>query len=204
MKRNRMYKMAVILTVAFSVVLIITAFISLFKKEWGDLGLAAIIQVLILIPYTGDYFTRKKGFAIPAKGIIVYIIAIFLTFYMGDLHKFYYTYLWWDDVLHFLSGVVFTIAGFYIINIVNVKEQGTLITSTFFIVLFSFCFANTSGALWEIGEFIFDVTGLTEASQTDLEDTMIDMIFNMLGALLTSLWYYFYRRKKICSKKEQR
>jgi hypothetical protein len=197
MKKIKMKKISIIATILLSVMLLFTAVASAFKGDLNKTIVALLIQICIVLPFIINHFIRKRGIIIPAGIILTYEASFFATFYLGDLMGFYEKFKWWDKSLHFLSGIVLTIIGFYIIDVVNIVQKSTLITDSFFIVFFSVCFANTAGKLWEIAEFITDVIGATHKSQGSLEDTMIDMSLNMVSSLITAVIYYFYRRKKV-------
>lgn len=192
-----MNKISVMATVLLSSIFLITAVVSAFKGNWNKTIVALLIQICIVLPFLINHFIRKRNILIPSGGILAYEISIFVSFFLGDLMNFYEKFKWWDKSLHFLSGIVLTIAGFYIIDAINIRQKATLITDSFFIAFFSFCFANTAGKLWEVAEFITDVIGVTHQSQGGLEDTMWDVILNMIGALITTIIYYYYRRKRI-------
>lgn len=201
MKKIKIKKISIIATVLLSVMLLITAVASAFKGDWNKTIVALLIQICIVLPYIINHYIRKKDIILSAEIILTYEASLFLTFYLGDLMGLYEKFKWWDKSLHFLSGIVLTILGFYIIHVINIIQKGTLVTDSFFIAFFSFCFANTAGKLWEIAEFITDVIGATHQSQGSLEDTMFDIIFNLIGSLITVVIYYFYRKKKVCNTK---
>lgn len=197
MKKIKMKKISILAAVLFSILLLVLTVTSAFKRDWNKTIVALLVLISVVLPFIINHFLKKRNITIPSGGILVYELSFFATFYLGDLMNFYEKFKWWDKSLHLLSGIVLTILGFYIINIINVKQKATLITDSFFIAFFSFCFANTAGILWEIAEFITDITALTHKSQGGLEDTMMDIIFNMAGAIITVAIFFYCRRKRI-------
>jgi len=59
-------------------------------------------------------------------------------------------------------------------------------------IIFTFTFSMTVGALWEILEFCIDLILGTNMQKSGLVDTMLDLITNAAGALLVSLSCYLY------------
>jgi len=124
----------------------------------------------------------------------------------GTVFDFYYLVPHWDTMLHFLSGVGLAVLGFAIVDIVE-RNQNTKYPRLF-IAIFAFCFAKTLGIIWEISEFVMDITlgtntqqwadryGVPLVGQAALFDTMKDIIANAIGAVLISVWGYFRLRKK--------
>jgi hypothetical protein len=64
------------------------------------------------------------------------------------------------------------------------------------LALFSFCFALSLGALWEIFEFGMDSFLDLGMQKNSLVDTMWDLIVDTVGAAVVSLSGYFYVKYK--------
>jgi len=74
--------------------------------------------------------------------------------------------------------------------------------SPFFVALFSFCFALSCGAVWEVYEFVFDgllglnmqkfitASGEVLTGHNALHDTMTDIIVDAMAALLIAVIGY--------------
>ncbi len=93
--------------------------------------------------------------------------------------------------------------GFMLVSILNKDELMNVKLSPFFIALFSFCFALSVGALWEIYEFAVDEFfgmnmqkfmtsgGIVLEGHQALADTMKDIIIDALGAFISSVIGFF-------------
>ena len=68
------------------------------------------------------------------------------------------------------------------------------------IILFSFTLSVATGAIWEIFEYILDVyfsdIMISKMQVGGIEDTMLDLILDTLGAALVSTLAYFHLRNE--------
>ena len=128
----------------------------------------------------------------------IMIFLVLSNFLGGDI-GFYDTVPWWDEMLHFVYGLAFTLVGYRIIAIFF-EERG--IEKDKLIVLgFSFCFAIAIASLWEIYEYSMDIwfgdyfeeQGITlmqadkGSGETRIEDTMHDIILAVWSSAVMNL-----------------
>jgi hypothetical protein len=147
---------------------------------------------------------RKFRFYIPAEFQILTIIFVFAALFLGEIHRYYDRWWWWDIALHGSSGLLLGIFGFLLVYVLNENERAQLSMRPRFIALFAFVFAVAVGALWEIFEFAVDqIFGANMqkpmlGDDSGLTDTMWDLIVDAIGALIISLWgwWYLMRRKR--------
>ena len=176
-------------------------------------NLESLFFTLVTLALTfGTHIIEKaQRIDIPDDVEIIIVIFIYLGIFMGFQYKMYYTFFWWDDLLHFLSGLILGYISFIVVYKINHKYSMDI--SPFFVALFSFAFAVSMGVMWEILEFTGDVL-LGSAHQkwdlpeteillgkayqgSGLRDTMSDLILDSIGALISSVTIYFkYSRKK--------
>ncbi|MFW6318410.1 MAG: hypothetical protein ACOC06_08095 [Halorubrum sp.] len=105
---------------------------------------------------------------------------------------FYARIEWWDHVTHSLSASVVAAAGYTALRGVDLHSDGIQIPSRFafvFIVVVVLAF----GVLWELFEFGLDIvateTGIDmPLAQHGLEDTISDLTYNTIGAVLVGLF----------------
>ena len=100
-------------------------------------------------------------------------------------------------MLHTLSGVIIGAIGFSLVYIFNTEENVAIKLSPLFVAIFSFCFATSMGALWEIYEFFMDSIFGLNMQKSGLVDTMWDLIVDALGALVMSVLGYLYLKRHI-------
>ena len=164
------------------------------------LGLA-----VMMIP---SIIERKKAIDIPDNMEILYFIFLYLAIVLGEVRDFYYLIPHWDIILHAFSGSMLASLGFFLVNIFNDSKNIEYHLTPFFIALFSFCFALTAGAIWEIYEYLIDgllslnmqkfalADGTELVGRAALADTMEDIIVDALSALAISTLGYFSLKKK--------
>lgn len=147
---------------------------------------------LMCLPYI-----IKKTFKITFSKIvsIVFYFYMFIAAFLGNVLDFYSTVPVWDLVIHFIMGVVLSIASIYILNYTIYKKDKNR-HNLFFTILFMLLFSMGIGALWEIWEFCGDlIFGLNSqrylsenltalVGQTALLDTMLDICMDFLGTLV--------------------
>ncbi len=125
---------------------------------------------------------------------------ISLAVVFGEMIHMYDRAWWWDDMLHALSGILFAYIGLYMLHVLERKNAVRLHPMT--ILLFTLCFAITAGVLWEIYEFVLDISfGFTMQQWNmgphaivmgnsyqgiGLRDTMQDLILATIGAFVTA------------------
>ena len=161
----------------------------------------------ILVVNLPSILERRFMWKIPAPFSAAFTLFLFAAIFLGEAGDFYYRIPIWDDLLHLVSSMMLGLLGFSLIDILNSKKRHTpLSLSPFFVAIFSIAFAVLFGVLWEIYEFTFDgILGLnmqkfaimTEGGtlsalegRAALADTMRDLITDLLGATLVSVFGY--------------
>jgi asparagine N-glycosylation enzyme membrane subunit Stt3 len=146
---------------------------------------------ITFIPY---FITRKLD--IPHyTGLTLWItLAIFLHS-IGNF-ALYDNIAGWDNVTHALSASVVAAAGYTIIRAIDIYIDEIYIPPKV-LFIFILLFVLASGVLWEIFEFLIDeLTTMFgyEASMTQygINDTMTDLLFDLLGAVLAATWATAY------------
>ena len=176
--------------------------------QWEGMYSLALAIVLFALP---TMFSKRTKIKIPAIFQITFLLFIFASLYLGEVHDFYYKISWWDSMLHSSSAVLLGYIGFLLIFTLNRDKNIHLKLSPFFIALFTFCFAMTLGTIWEVLEFLIDeffgvnmqkaryLEYVYESFDTRLGvlDTMKDIIVNSIGALFVSIMGYFYCKKNM-------
>jgi hypothetical protein len=103
-----------------------------------------------------------------------------------------YQSLWWyDHLTHGLSASVVAAAGYATARALDVHSADVTFPSEFMVV-FIFLFVLAFGVLWEVIEFAASslstlVLAEPVLTQYGLEDTMLDLIFNMAGAAIIAV-----------------
>ncbi len=172
-----------------------------FSKEGGSPPWLMFWQCCLGIAglFLPDLLEKKFKLAIPSVLITTYIILLFCSVYLGEVFSFYYRFQIfglriWDVMLHLSYSAMLVLLGFSIIGLLNKAENVKLKFSPVWIVIFSFFFAITVDAAWEIFEFMMDscfgfnmqkfqdAYGTDYSGQAALLDTMKDFIVDFIGA----------------------
>ena len=168
--------------------------IAIFRSDWTNFTLSLVTLLLTFLPTIAK---REFHVYYPGEFEIVILLLIFASMYLGDIHSFYARIWWWDLMLHALSGVIIAAIGFSLVDILNGEEKLAVELSPAFVAVFSFGFALSLGALWEIYEFLMDSLFGLNMQKSGLIDTMWDLIVDALGALLVSVLGYLYLKGDI-------
>lgn len=98
----------------------------------------------------------------------------------------------WDNLTHAMSATLIAGAGYTVARAIDLHSDDIHIPRQFLFV-YIFVVVLSFGVLWELFEFGLDVvanaTGLTmPLAQKGLDDTVRDLMFNSLGALLIAVF----------------
>ena len=139
---------------------------------------------------------------------IAIVLFIFAAELLGEINSFYEKIAWWDNMLHFLSGIILGLIGFMLVYAMNESEKLDVHLSPISVSAFAFFFAVAAGAVWEIFEFSADRLFLLNMQKyrppegvdtlyTDtwrfdagLIDTMTDIILDTVSAFGVALAGY--------------
>jgi hypothetical protein len=143
-----------------------------------------VIQLPVLLSKYGHIdFTKLMS--------VTFYVFVFLTLIVGEAIGVYRVATFYDSFVHFLGGFVLALTGYYIYFSLTKDNNKPLL------VLFILGFQALFGTVWEIFEYgldyvigsntqsyFDDITQTLFIGQAALKDTMLDFIFNTLGALL--------------------
>ena len=170
-----------------------------------------ILQCLlgVVVLHIPALLSKKMHFILPKALFYMYLFFLYCAIFLGEVKSFFYAVPHWDVILHAMSSLMTGFFGVMMISILNRDQHVVMRLSPFFVALFSFCFAVTLGALWEIYEFVFDgllglnmqkfilADGTVLAGHEALADTMKDIIVDSIGALIASVFGYIAAKKNL-------
>jgi hypothetical protein len=186
-------KIATVLYYGVRVFVALSVLVFLFRGEWSSAFSACLIFVLMLLP---AFLKSQYRVYLPFGLEVAVTTFIFLTLFLGSLANFYEQILWWDDMLHIVSGFLFGLLGFIVVYELNDERVGKLNLSPLFVAVFSICFSLALSVVWEIYEFGADqLLGFT-MQRDGIMDTMIDLIANAVAALVVGVFAYLWMRKQ--------
>jgi len=157
-----------------------------FYDQAGWLGLLGLV-----ITFVPDALRRRKQLILPFGYEIGLMLFVFLSLIAGEYFNLYGKYLWWDDMLHFASGLVVGYAALLALH-VDDKKKGA-VSGPWFAAVYVFALVVTSAAVWEIFEFSVDQLAHGHM-QYGLVDTMTDIIEGSIGGLImASIGFFYYK-----------
>ena len=140
---------------------------------------------------------------LPSLLEIIVLIFIFAAEILGELADYYERFPLWDTMLHVTTGFLAAAIGLSLIDLLNRSERFKFALSPLYVALVSFCFSMTIGVLWEFFEFFCDVLLHTNMQKDTvvngyldigLYDTMGDLLVNFIGAIVFSVFGFFYAK----------
>lgn len=187
-----MRKAAIVLTVIFEIILVITAIQAVRLGIARTIWLSVFAMIFLLLPFLGVHFANKRRLLLPGYFRFGAILFIMMAQYLGEIMEFYTWFWWWDLMLHGIFGAS-SVAVF--VNILSgyADKDGNCLQkyNAAEQAVFSFCLTITIGTLWEIFEFLGDYFFKSTMVKGGLEDTMSDLMIKLIAALVTVIILYF-------------
>ncbi|MCE5338770.1 MAG: hypothetical protein LLF90_08815 [Methanomicrobiaceae archaeon] len=128
--------------------------------------------------------TRRWSIVLPWQVNLLIALSLYLHIAGGVLGYYDIYYPYYDKVAHLISGITVSVLAFVVVLLLD--RFGRLNLSRWMIVGFIIIAAMAMEGFWEIYEWIFD-TFLGTTLQHGLDDTMLDMIFVLVGAVIVAL-----------------
>jgi hypothetical protein len=125
--------------------------------------------------------------------IVSYYLFLFCSLYLGSISSFYLHFKWWDSTLHFCKGIF---VGFVGISLYKrwIPQQARSNVSAGILFLFVLSLAVSSSVLWEIYEFVGDLTLTHTMQRGGNKDTMLDLLCGLAGGFITAFYAIFRKR----------
>ena len=164
--------------------------IMVFGMLVGSLFLVIVENVTFgrLLTYLGLIFViglpfifYKTKFMLSQKQLFLYYLFIFLADYLGCVCRFYDYIIWYDVVIHFLSGILSVKLGLFIL------EKFNVVNNVIFSIVFCLIMVMAISGFWEIFEYVCDFVfclDMQRAIVGGVRDTMQDMIAALLGGIV--------------------
>lgn len=164
--------------------LIIVLGLILGEPEWIP---SAIIS--LIITFIPNMIHRSIRLTLPPELNFLIVLSLFLHTFGGSL-GLYETTDWWDHITHGFSAFLVASLGFIGVVIID-KYADSIFLPPRFLSLFIFMLTTAFGVLWELVEFANDqLTG--SEMQFSLNDTVVDLMFDMGGAFVVAALGPFY------------
>jgi len=139
-------------------------------------------------------FLRRREIVVLPWELVLWIFIVIFLHNLGLSLKFYDYIWWWDKLTHFLSTALIADFGFIGIVIADKYIQSIYLPPKF-LPFFIIIFVMAMGVFWEIIEYLFDLLFGTRM-QYSLPDTIMDLVFDLLGAVTIAVLGPLYLKKR--------
>ncbi|MFD1513859.1 hypothetical protein [Halomarina rubra] len=156
----------------------------------ANLGIVVNAVVALAVTFLPAVLDRDYSLNLNPKLTLWLTLAVFLhTVGMTGLYRDVW---WWDHVTHTLSASVVAATGYAAVSALDEYSDAVRFTDEFLFV-FILLFTVGLGVFWEVLEFVArelaDVVGADPVLvQYGLADTVVDLVFDMVGAVLLALF----------------
>lgn len=149
--------------------------------EYSQVFGGVVAFCLTLVPAV---VTHRWNITLPWQVNLLIVLSLYLHI-AGEIRGFYMLYYpYYDKIAHLISGITVSVLAFVIVLLLDRFSRLNL--SRWMIVGFVVIAAMAMEGFWEIYEWLFD-TFLGTNLQYGLDDTMLDMIFVLIGAVVVAL-----------------
>jgi hypothetical protein len=183
----------------FQALIALNAVHAFFIGEYHAMFTALLMFAMTLIPYV---VAQRMNIHLP--WFVFFLIALSLWFHTAGYIQGYYTtfYPYYDKVAHVVAGTAVALLG--LLGVIFLDKYLKMNLSPVFIVFFTIIFGVALGAFWEMYEFLVDIFfggNLAGPMQVSNTDTMLDMMFVLLGSLIVAFtgifWFKHHRKEEI-------
>jgi hypothetical protein len=163
----------------------------------GDTGIVVNAGVALVVAQLPPILQRD--YEIPMNPALtlwitgaVFLHALGTVGLPGSSLNFYTTVWWYDHVTHALSASVVAAAGYITVRAIDRHNDDIYLPPRFtfvFVLLTTIAF----GVFWEVIEFTVSQASLllgatSVLTQYGLSDTMLDLLFDVVGAVVVAVW----------------
>jgi hypothetical protein len=166
--------------VPFEIIMLVSCFVTFAKGDYFHLLTSVFTLTVSFIPLV---FERVYKVRLPVLLQTTYVAFVFGTMFVGEVWGMYSRFLWWDDVAHFISGLLVGIGVILWMSLLEYKKRLPKLPG-WFIAVFTACFMAAVAVLWETCEFTSDQIFGTFSQGGDLVDTMWDIILGSVGGVV--------------------
>lgn len=176
-------------TLTIWLVLVAATVLAVANGRWETVFVSITALTLTILPIL---FVPRFQIRLPARFTAAISVFVFATLFLGEVFDFYERIWWWDIALHGSSAIGFGILGFLFVFMLFEGDRYAAPAAALGVL--AFCVAITIGTLWEIFEFAMDRTFGMNMQKSGLDDTMLDMIVNAVGASIGAFSGFLYLR----------
>lgn len=163
-------------------ILVLALLAGLEGRAWMTMFIAGLSLALTFLP---ALLRHWHVIDLPLAFEITGALFILASLFLGELHGWYTRFWWWDLFLHGTSAIVIGIIGYLFLSALLQATRAR--ASPVLVATFTFSFALAIGTLWEVVEYLIDLSLGTSMQKSGLTDTMTDLLIDAFGALLAGV-----------------
>ena len=162
----------------------------------GSMGIVVNAAVALGVTYLPAILERDYNIPMDAGLTLWITLAVFFhalgTVGLPGGTSFYRSVWWWDHLTHTLSSSVVAAAGYATVRAIDEHTESVYLPGRF-VFVFILLFVVAFGVFWEVIEFALGgigslMGGMSILTQYGLSDTMLDLLFDLLGGLIVAIW----------------
>lgn len=153
--------------------------------------LVLVVNGVLGLAMTGVPDALDRVFGIVFNKIVVLWIAVAVLLHTLGMAGPYETIWWWDHLTHTLSAALLASFGYAIARALDDHSPAISLPPDF-LFLYVILFTLAAGVLWEVLEFMGRMLAQSVGQQPlliqyGLRDTILDLLFDGVGALIVGL-----------------
>ncbi|SEO92572.1 hypothetical protein SAMN04487948_10810 [Halogranum amylolyticum] len=155
-------------------------------------NIAVVVNAVLALAVTFLPAILERDWNLPLDaGLTLWITTAVLLHTVGML-GLYGTVWWWDHLTHTLSATIVAGVGYATARAIDEHTDAVAFPPRFLFV-YVILFTLALGVLWEVLEFaVHGLSGYFGVDavlvQYSLEDTIVDLVFDLVGAILVALF----------------
>jgi hypothetical protein len=175
----------------------------------GDRVSVASAALSALLFQLAPLIGKMLRITVPVSFRWIWFVFILAAMYLGEIHSFFYRFLWWDDMLHTCTAMLVAYIALLIVLISTRARDGSIDARPLFTAFAVLAFTMAFGAVWELFEFSADqLLGVNMLKGRDstlpgsvydygraLINTMQDLAVDLLGAFIVALTAFLHLRR---------
>lgn len=168
--------------IPFTIVMACGIVTSLIADDSGHVAIAIFLVLSSMLPLMIERLWHVR---LPTFIQVSYVAFLFLSMFSGEVLDMYSQFHPWDDIMHFISGLFVGMVA--VLWLTSVIDRRKLEVSSWLVALCVFCLGATMAVVWEVIEFGSDQLFGTFTQRNDLFDTMTDLMFGTVSALIVAI-----------------
>lgn len=169
------------------ILLLVVSIDSFIKANWQIAVMSLVVLGLTFLP---AILEKRLHVTLPIEFTLINCIFLYAAFVLGEINNYYERFQWWDLLLHSLSALILGLVGFLFVYVFYSSRRIRM--APIYVSILTFGFAVMLGTLWEVFEFLADVSFGLNMQKSGQVDTMTDLIVNTIGAFIAAWIGYHY------------